>query len=88
MALAYWGHSLDESTLAKLLDTKPFGTAVRNVQRVSELGFSASFISTTRGLILLLKSVALMIFSRRGQSSIISPPPLPNKPSGSLRSSR
>lgn len=43
MVLAYLGHSIDEPTLAKLLDTQPFGTLVRNVQHISALGFSVSF---------------------------------------------
>ena len=46
MVLAYLGHSIDESTLVKLLDTKPFGTAVRNIQRVSSLGFAVSLGSS------------------------------------------
>lgn len=46
MVLAYQSHSVDESTLVKLLDTKPFGTTVRNIQRVSSLGFVVSFGSS------------------------------------------
>ena len=46
MVLAYLQHSIDEPTLVKLLDTKPFGTAVRNIQRVSSLGFVVSFGSS------------------------------------------
>ncbi len=47
MVLAHQSHSVDETTLARLLDTKPFGTAVANVQRVSALGFNVSFGSSS-----------------------------------------
>jgi len=47
MALAHLGHSIDEATLATKLDTKSFGTIVRNVQRISSLGFSVSFGSSS-----------------------------------------
>lgn len=47
MILTHLGYSTDESTLARLLDSKPFGTTARNVQRVSSLGFSVSFGSSS-----------------------------------------
>lgn len=43
MVLAHLGYSVDEATLERLLDTKPFGTIVCNLQRVTTLGFTASF---------------------------------------------
>ena len=43
MILAHLGHSIDESALAKLLDTKIFGTHANNIQRLTALGFRVSF---------------------------------------------
>ncbi len=47
IVLAHLGHSIDEATLERLLETKPFGTPVRNIQRVSTFGFSVSFASSS-----------------------------------------
>lgn len=47
MVLAHLGHSINETTLVKRLDTKPIGTIVRNVQRISSLGFTVSFGSSS-----------------------------------------
>lgn len=39
MVLAYWGQSVTELSLARMLDTKAFGTPISNVTRLTRLGF-------------------------------------------------
>ena len=39
MVLAYWGQSVTESRLARILNTKTFGTPISNTTRLIRLGF-------------------------------------------------
>ena len=47
MMLAYWGQTLSESRIAKILGTKAFGTPISNIERLQQQGYQIEFGSLT-----------------------------------------
>jgi ABC-type bacteriocin/lantibiotic exporter with double-glycine peptidase domain len=64
MVLEYWGKSLSEKDLRKLLKTKPIGTSPINIYDISSLGFEVGlFQSSVREILSFLhKNIPPIVF--------------------------
>ncbi|MDM8521373.1 C39 family peptidase [Anaerolineales bacterium HSG6] len=47
MVLAYWGHTVSEADMVKVLGTKVFGTPISHIKRLKKLGYRVDFGSLT-----------------------------------------
>ncbi len=47
MVLAYWGYTVSEAGVAKILGTKPFGTPISNIKQLRQIGYQVDLASLT-----------------------------------------